>query len=525
MNTNRAIKEPRSAPATDKRRHLPSRSTDRADAFPRPTVRPDTVTAALPKLDALITSTLKETGVPGAAIAVVYQDRMVYAKGFGLRERGKPGRVDPDTLFQLASLSKPLASTVIAGLVSDKIMTWDDRLIDHNPGFRMHDPFVTASLTIRDMCSHRSGLPEHAGDLLEDMGYGREEILRRLRHIPTNNRFRSQYAYTNFGLTAGAVAAANAAGRSWEALSSERVYRKLGMKATSSRLADFLAQTNRARGHVLIDGRWTARYQRKPDAQAPAGGASSTVTDMARWMRLHLNRGTFNGRPLIAEEALAETYRPHMVNTPPQPTDARYGFYGLGWNVNYDELGRVTLGHSGAFELGAATAVSLLPAENLGIVVLTNSQPIGVPEALAKSFSDLVTYGKVTQDWLTRFRPIFEEMAQDGHSPIDYATGLPRPIHALANTCYAGRYLNDLYGPLDILRRGRALTMRQGLTPTEFSLRHYNHNTFYYDTAGENAVGLSGVTFTIGATGAATRVTVENLDREGLGTFTRAWSL
>ncbi len=135
-----------------------------------------------------------------------------------------------------------------------------------------------------------------------------------------------------------------------------------------------------------------------------------------------------------------------------------------------------------------------------------------------------MTYGKVTQDWLARFRPIFEEMARDGHSPIDYAERLPAPVHALAPTCYAGRYLNDLYGPLDILRRGRALTMRQGLTRTEFSLTHYNHNTFYYATTGENAVGLSGVTFTIGATGAAIHVTVENLDREGLGTFTRTAS-
>lgn len=524
MRTFRAVKKPRSTPTIHKRRQLPPHSTGKRDTFPSPAIRPHTVAAVLPDLHALIAATLKNTGLPGAAVAVVHQDRMIYAKGFGRRERGKPARVDPDTVFQLASLSKPLASTVIAGLVSDKIVTWDDRLVDHSPDFRMHDASVTASLTIRDMCSHRSGLPEHAGDLLEDMGYGREEILRRLRHIPTHNLFRSQYAYTNFGLTAGAVAAANAAGRSWEALSSERLYKQLGMHATSSRLADFLARTNRARGHVLIEGRWMARYQRRPDAQAPAGGASSTVTDMARWMRLHLNRGTYNGRPLIAEQALAETYRPHMVNTPSQPVDARYGFYGLGWNVNYDELGRVTLGHSGAFELGAATAVALLPAEQLGIVVLTNGQPIGVPEALAKSFFDLVTYGKVTQDWLARFRPIFEEMAQDGHSPIDYAARLPAPVHALAPTCYAGRYLNDLYGPLDILRRGRTLTMRQGLTRTEFSLTHYNHNTFYYATTGENAVGLSGVTFTIGATGAAIHVTVENLDREGLGTFTRTAS-
>lgn len=282
-------------------------------------------------------------------------------------------------MFQLTSVSKPLGSTVLAGLVGDRLVKWDDRIIDHDPGFQMHDPYATATLTIRDLYSHRSGLPDHAGDLLEDMGYDRAEVLRHLRVIPTKNNFRSHYAYTNFGLTEGAIAAANTAGKPWEEISEERLYKRSGMASISSRLSDFLARTNRARGHVWMDGRWVAKYQRKPDAQSPAGGASSSVNDMAQWMRLHLNGGTFNGQPIVSVEALAETYRPHMV-TEPQPTKAaaeRYGLYGVGWNVNYDELGRVRLGHSGAFSLGAATVVSLVPADRLGIVVLTNSQPLG----------------------------------------------------------------------------------------------------------------------------------------------------
>jgi CubicO group peptidase (beta-lactamase class C family) len=181
---------------------------------------------------------------------VVYQDRVVYARGFGVREVGKPDLVDADTVFQLASVSKPLGSTVIAGLVSDKVLTWDDRIIDHDPGFQMHDPYVTAALTIRDTYSHRSGLPEHVGDLLEDMGYDRAEVLCRLRFVPTKNNFRSHYAYTNFGLTEGAVAASSAAGKSWEEISQERLYKRLGMSSTSSRLSDFLARSNRARSRV-----------------------------------------------------------------------------------------------------------------------------------------------------------------------------------------------------------------------------------------------------------------------------------
>ncbi|HEY6084927.1 MAG TPA: serine hydrolase, partial [Nitrospira sp.] len=510
----------RPAPSTSPKTAV-GRDSAKTGAFTTSTLTPDKVKAALLELDALAKTSLQKTGVPGIAIAVVYKDQVVYAKGFGVREVGKSDPVDADTVFQLASVSKPLGSTVIAGLVSDRVMNWDDRIIDHDPGFRMHDPSVTDSLTIRDMYSHRSGLPDHAGDLLEDMGYDRAEVLRRLRFIPTKNDFRSHYAYTNFGMTEGAVAAAKAAGKPWEELSQERLYKRLGMASTSSRLSDFLAQANRARGHVLIDAKWVAKYQREPDAQSPAGGASSSVNDMARWMRLHLNNGTFEGAPVVSAEALAETYRPHMVGDPKTKSATElYSFYGLGWGVRTDEFGRVILSHSGAFALGAATAVELLPSEQLGIVVLTNAQPLGVAEAIALSFVDLATSGKVQRDWVAFLQPYFEEMAKEGRSPIDYSKSPSSRSPALPNTTYVGTYENDLYGKLEIVVQDGKLTMRQGPKKLAYPLTHYDHDTFYYDTAGENAVGLSGVTFTVGGN-KATGVVIENLNKDDLGTFRR----
>jgi hypothetical protein len=211
--------------------------------------------------------------------------------------------------------------------------------------------------------------------------------------------------------------------------------------------------------------------------------------------------------------------------TEPQPTRTaaeRYGFYGLGWNVDYDEVGRVRLGHSGAFSLGAATVVSLMPADRLGIVVLTNAQPLGVPESLAMSFVDLATYGKVQRDWFAFLRPIFEEAALEGHSPIDYSKPPASRTPALPNVVYLGTYENDFYGKLEIVGQDGKLVMRQGLKKPAFPLTHYDRDTFFYETAAESAVGLSGVTFIIGADGkAATGVTVENLNQEGLGTFMR----
>ncbi|MEP7271584.1 MAG: serine hydrolase domain-containing protein, partial [Acidobacteriota bacterium] len=347
----------------------------------------DRITAIVPQLETTIAQALKATGVPGVAVAIVDRDKVVYIKGFGVREIGKPAAVDPDTVFQLASVSKPIASTVVAALVGDGVVRWDDPIIKHDPSFRLSDPWVTENVTIRDMFSHRSGLPDHAGDALEDMGYDRMAVIHRLRYQKLESSLRSTYKYTNFGLTAAAAAAAKASGKTWEDVSSERLYRRLGMNNTSSRYADYLAASNRASLHVEIDGKWVAKYQRNPQEQSPAGGVSSTVRDMAQWLRLQLAAGKFNGTEVIAAAALAETHRPQMVSRPAaDPAKDHPDFYGLGWNVAYDDHGRVRLSHSGGFNLGAATTVALYPSEQLGIVVLSNAQPVGIPESIARSF-------------------------------------------------------------------------------------------------------------------------------------------
>src|SRR5262249_50251178 len=137
------------------------------------------VQSAVGELEKLANQTLESTGVPGIAIVVVHGDDVVYKRGFGVREVGKADPITSETVFQLASVSKPITSTVIAKLVSDGHVLWDDRVIDHDPGFEMYDPFVTRELRLRDLLCHRSGLPDHAGDLLEDIGYGKDVILHR----------------------------------------------------------------------------------------------------------------------------------------------------------------------------------------------------------------------------------------------------------------------------------------------------------------------------------------------------------
>lgn len=489
---------------------------------PAPSLTDAQVSAAVSQLDGVVRDAMTRTGVPGVAVAVVHQDKVVYAKGFGVREVGKPDTVDPNTVFQLASVSKPLSSTVIAAVVGQKTVAWDDPIQKYDPGFALADPWVSRHVTVADMFSHRSGLPDHAGDLLEDLGYQRDYILQHLRDEPLAP-FRAGYAYTNFGLTEAAVAVAKAKGMAWEDLAADMLYKPLGMNSTSYRRADYDAESDKAVPHVEVDGKWQPGVTQDADLQSPAGGVSSTVNDMTRWMRLQLGNGTFEGKQLVDAASLDQTRVPHSVAMPPSGPAGQVGFYGLGWNVNYDTHGRLRLNHSGGFDLGAATTVTLLPSEQLGIVVLTNGQPVGVPEAVAADFFDLAQDGKESVDWLGFFGRAFAAMATSAASPTDYAKPPSNATPAKPDSAYTGTYANGHHGPLTVTTgTGGGLVMSLGPDHLQFPLQHYTADTFSYRTRGESAVGLSGVTFSVGASGPASKVVLENLNTNGLGTFTRS---
>lgn len=409
---------------------------------PPPQLTRADVDDAVGKLDGIVRDAMKRTGVPGVAVAVVHKDRVVYLKGFGERRAGRSGAVDPDTVFQLASLSKPLASTVVAGVVGGGTLAWDDPVAAQLPGFALKDPWVTAHVTYADLFSHRSGLPDHSGDLLEDLGYDRTYILDHLKYEPLGP-LRASYAYTNYGVTAAAQAVANAKDTSWDKLSQDTLYGPAGMKNTSSRFSDYDRAEDKAVTHVKnADGTWQPKYVRDADAQSPAGGASSTARDMATWMRLQLANGKLDGRQVIPAAPLERTHLPEIVAQPPQAPAGRAGFYGLGWNVGYDDQGRLRLSHSGAFELGANTDVTMLPGEQLGITVLTNGAPVGLADSVALNFFDTAQYGKPTTDWLPLVDRVYRQQEQQGRSPTDYARPPRNGAVARAADTYTGTYDN-----------------------------------------------------------------------------------
>jgi CubicO group peptidase (beta-lactamase class C family) len=491
---------------------------------PTPVLTQQMVDGAVGQLDALVQSAMSQTGVPGVAVAVVYQDKVVYSKGFGVREVGKPDAIDPDTVFQVASVSKPVASTIVAGVVGRKTIAWDDPVIKYNPSFALHDPYVTTNASFADLLSHRSGLYEGAGDLLEDLGYDQGYILAKLNQQPLDP-FRASYNYSNFGYTEGGVAAADAAKQSWDALAQDTLFGPLGMTESSYDHSVYESRTDKALIHVRVGGpastTWQAKYVREADAEAPAGGLSSSVRDMAQFIRLQLGAGKVDGKPVIDPAALQTTRVPHNVLHAAEQPDARTQFYGLGWNVSYDDQGRLKLDHSGAFALGAATSVALLPVEQLGIVTLTNGEPLGLPEGINNAFFDAAQHGKPTVDWLAYFAKAFAGFETRPPNPYDTPPAQPKPPQAL--TAYTGTYGNSYYGPLTVSDVGGKLQMTMGPPgkPTAFPLTAYDGDTFTFQSIGENASGTSGAVFKPGPDSRIDAVTLTFYDDRGLGTFTR----
>jgi CubicO group peptidase (beta-lactamase class C family) len=485
-------------------------------------VPPSRITDAVGKLDGIVNEVMQESGVPGMAVAVVYQGKVLYAKGFGVRKVGAPDKVDPDTVFQLASLSKSIGATVVAHEVTTKTVSWTTPVQKNLPSFALSDPYVTSHVTIGDLYAHRSGLPEHAGDVLEDLGYTQAQIFQRLQALPLKP-FRSTYAYTNFGLTAAAESVAAAAKTDWDTLSENVLYKPLGMTSTSSKFSDYAAAKDRAWTHVRVNGQWVAQVVRDPDQQTPAGGVSSTVNDLAKWMIMLLGNGTAaDGTQIAAPAALDPAITPQVFTGPAASPSSRPGYYGFGFNVSNQSSGRVQISHSGAFNAGAGTNFVLSPLAGLGIVTLTNGSPFGAAETVGQMFNDLAIYGSPQQNWWKIYNDALEGLA----GPMGSLAGKQRPADArppAALTKYAGTYSNAYVGTAVVSVQGSSLVMQLGPKGAKFPLTPWDSDVFTYVPTGEmaNAGSISKVSFSPTVAGPSKKVTIEWFDDDGQGTLLR----
>ncbi|NMB78730.1 MAG: beta-lactamase family protein, partial [Methanomicrobiales archaeon] len=261
--------------------------------------------ALVPQFDAYTEKTFNRSGVPGMAVAIVKDDKVIYLRTFGVRNVTTQEPVTPDTKFQLASVSKSMTGTLIASMVGNGELYWDDTISSVDPNFRLSDPYVTEHVTFRDLLSHRSGLPEYGTDELQyDFLYTKPEIMTRLRYLGLPGAFRSSYAYSNIGITIAGDTAAKKAGKPFEDLIAERIFIPAGMHNTSARFAGFTGSADRVEVFPMQIGTPVAGPLTDDDINSPAGGVSSTLNDMVRYARLQANGGSIEGRQVVNTSAL-----------------------------------------------------------------------------------------------------------------------------------------------------------------------------------------------------------------------------
>jgi CubicO group peptidase (beta-lactamase class C family) len=438
-------------------------------------------------LDAFSARVLKEFEVPGLAVAIVKDGKVVFAKGYGVRKIGEAAPVDENTLFGIASNTKAFTSAALAMLVDEGKITWDDPVTKHLPSFQLYDPYVTREMTIRDLLTHRSGLGLGAGDLLwwPPTDYSREEIIRRFRNVKPATSFRSRYAYDNvLYMIAGQVVAA-VSGKSWDDVIKERIFTPLGMTTSNTTVSALLASTDAATPHARVDGRVRAIAPQPLENVGPAGAINSSVAEMAKWLTAQLNRGQIGeGHRLFSERQNREMWSAQTItplgDPPPHLSalKANFSAYGLGWGLT--EYRRFkTVSHTGGLP-GFVSRVTLVPDLNLGIVVLTNQQSGGAFQSLTYRILDYYMDAPDT-DWISAFKKS-EEMSLAFAAEAEKRLASSRAVDSkpsLPLTKYAGRYTDAWYGDITIALENDKLVMRFGHTPLLVGdLEHWQHDTF-----------------------------------------------
>jgi CubicO group peptidase (beta-lactamase class C family) len=262
--------------------------------------------------DEFITAKMAEYEVPGAVVGIVENDTVVYLKGFGVREIGRPGLVDPDTRFQIASVSKYLTAGAIGTLVEEDKLDWDTPVVTYLPGFALKDTYAGEHATLRDLLAHRTGFRSYDGELLGRVGYSNDEILQRVRYLEPGASFREKYQYSNIGYFIAGEVAARADNRSWEDLTDARIIQPLNMTRSGAHPETLYLDDNHVSGHG--GGPGDVHIIPLETASMPAAGQIvSTGRDMTQWVRMMLNEGSVDGRQVLTPETVKQIHAASMV--------------------------------------------------------------------------------------------------------------------------------------------------------------------------------------------------------------------
>ena len=466
-----------------------------------------------PDLDAYVQRVMKEFEVPGLALAIVKDGKVVVAKGYGVRKLGEPAPVDENTLFGIASNTKAFTAASLALLVDEGKVSWDDQVIKHLPEFRVADPYVTNELMVRDLLSHRTGLGLGQGDLMfwPDTKFTRQQVLSGSQYLKPVSSLRSKYAYNNLTFIVAAELAAKVSGQKWDELMRQRIFVPLGMSSTVISSASFKPGANFATPHSRG---WRLEGQLRPigltldDTWAGAAGIKSNAVDLAKWVVVQLNEGKLaDGKQLFSEKAHRAMWSmqvPINISKPKVPELAaatpQFAGYALGWSLR-DYKGHKVVSHGGALT-GMLSTVQMMPDQKLGIVVLTNQEEGGAFLAVTYRIMDHYL-GQPPTDWIAAYKADREKTLAKANDEERKAVAKrvkdSRPSLPVAR--YAGTLHDDWYGDAIIEQQNGKLVLRMSATPSMVAdLEHWQYDTFRA-VFRDNTIPDAFVTFWINADG------------------------
>ena len=475
-----------------------------------PAVSPAQTDKRVRDLDTYTAQAVKDWGAPGLAISVVKDGRVVFAKGYGVLELGKSAPVDTQTLFAIGSTTKAMTVMALAMLVDEGKVRWDDPVTKYLPSFQLSDPYVTREVTVRDLITHRAGLPN--ADFLwgyNDLQTG--EIIRRLRFVRPAYSLRSGFIYQNIMYAVAGQVVATASGMPWADFLRARIFQPLDMRRTVATLAEASRTSNVASPHDIIDDTLRVIKNRFVDQVAPAGAVWSSVADMSKWMRFLIDSGRYEGKTLLQTRTFMEIVHPQVVVPPSefyptaQLTHPHWQTYGFGF-FQQDYNGRKVDFHTGSID-GMVAIIGLLLDERLGVYVLSNLDHVEARHALMLKTFDLFT-GAPPRDWSADLRKLYGDQRAQAVAQRQRAEqqriANTRPSLPLEK--YAGTYADSLYGTRRVTFENGVLRLRYSPTIAA-TLEHWQYDTFRA-RADERQDGSELVSFVIGADGTPSRLEI-----------------
>jgi CubicO group peptidase (beta-lactamase class C family) len=446
------------------------------------------------QIESVVQRTIKAFDVPGIAVGIIKDGKLVHAKGYGVRSLQTEVKMNENTLFGVASNSKAFTTAALGMLADEDKLKWDDPVIDYIPEFRLYNPYVTSVFSIRDLVTHRSGLGLGAGDLMfwpDSSDFSVKDIIRNLRYLKPVSGFRTKYDYDNLMYIVAGEIIARVSGVSWEEFVEVRIMKPLQMDNSAASYERLKDKSNVIDPHAPLDGKvGVIKRDWSPTANA-AGGIYTNVVDLSKWLIMHMNDGKYGpglSQTLISESAHDQMWTPQTIipvnmrnrSVAGRAYNTHFNSYGLGWFIS-DVKGYKQVGHSGGLA-GTVTLVTLIPELKLGIIVLTNQQSGAAFNAVTNSIKDSYL-GIKGNDWVKIYQDIVaQDKAEAEHILAEVRQKVEagqRVVQAELMTSVLGTYVDPWFGEVIIEKNGIGMNLRSKRSPRlKGELLHYKGNTF-----------------------------------------------